>query len=668
MSRAWVGRWVAWVLLACFHRSTAELTYVINEEWVTVHPPEYTGAINNPLKGFRDYKPRAYGLLKRLYIPWNKLEVCATDSVERIIAYTNQKTIQDGQPFENLNIKLIPRVFLDWNGRPGEQHWPADLHTFDYDSPEFHRRLCTLVAKLGEAWDRDPRIFAIQMGLIGHFGEHHSPSPTAAQRRMLAEVFRTAFKHKPILVRHTDPEFMEAGFGIYYDTFAYFDREPPHGDPGQFPWQATYRHPDIWKRAPIEGEVEYNWQKERASARASETFGRTPDETLLNPVYRHYMIDKIRKYHVSYLGWISGYNDRDPKVRSGAAELQKVFGYRFVLDSLRYPSMIHSNETLRIQLRVRNTGSAPFYLDWPVAVGLLDATHRTPVWYAPLNGIDIRQWMPGEDWDSEQFRYRRPPPLHTAVGSVQIPTNFPTGVYILAVSILDRQGGMVPSVRFAISNYIRGGWHPFGMIGVGCKPDRVELDSVAFDDPAFDPTLRYVVPASLRAVHTPPVPQFQPVEPWRPDPRTGLVNPWRYWDLIHAGWPGADFGVQKEILWNGPAWSATSRVVRVSGRFGPWTTLRPELGPGISFEPSTYRIAFHVRGTQGLTVSFEIRDSDRGGFMKPVQIPISSRWHQHTTEFSISQLLANPCLQFRFPKGAEGTFDLRDLQLWRTTP
>jgi hypothetical protein len=461
---------------------------------------------------------------------------------------------------------------------------------------------------------------------------------------------------------------MEAGFGIYYDTFAYFDREPPHGDPGQFPWQATYRHPDIWKRAPIEGEVEYNWQKERASARASETFGRTPDETLLNPVDRHYMIDKIRKYHVSYLGWISGYNDRDPKVRSGAAELQKVFGYRFVLDSLRYPSMIHSNETLRIQLRVRNTGSAPFYLDWPVAVGLLDATHRTPVWYAPLNGIDIRQWMPGEDWDSEQFRYRRPPPLHTAVGSVQIPTNFPTGVYILAVSILDRQGGMVPSLRFAISNYIRGGWHPFGMIGVGCKPDRVELDSVAFDDPAFDPTLRYVVPASLRAVHTPPVPQFQPVEPWRPDPRTGLVNPWRYWDLIHAGWPGADFGVQKEILWNGPAWSATSRVVRVSGRFGPWTTLRPELGPGISFEPSTYRIAFHVRGTEGLTVSFEIRDSDRGGFMKPVQIPISSRWHQHTTEFSISQLLANPCLQFRFPKGAEGTFDLRDLQLWRTTP
>lgn len=55
-----------------------------------------------------------------------------------------------------------------------QQHWPADLHTFDYDSPEFQQRLKTLVAKLGEAWDEDPQIFAVQMGLIGRFGEHHA--------------------------------------------------------------------------------------------------------------------------------------------------------------------------------------------------------------------------------------------------------------------------------------------------------------------------------------------------------------------------------------------------------------------------------------------------------------------------------------------------------------
>ena len=57
------------------------------------------------------------------------------------------------------------------------------------------------MAKLGEAWDNDPRIFAVQMGLIGYWGEHHNPAPTAAQRRLLVEAFQKAFKHKPVLVR-----------------------------------------------------------------------------------------------------------------------------------------------------------------------------------------------------------------------------------------------------------------------------------------------------------------------------------------------------------------------------------------------------------------------------------------------------------------------------------
>ena len=88
------------------------------------------------------------------------------------------------------------------------------------------------------------------------------PPPTE-QRRLLAEAFQKAFKNKPVLVRHTDAEFMQAGFGIYYDTFANLSREPPQGTEDQFPWQATHVYRDIWKRAPIEGEVEYNWQKER---------------------------------------------------------------------------------------------------------------------------------------------------------------------------------------------------------------------------------------------------------------------------------------------------------------------------------------------------------------------------------------------------------------------
>ncbi|MFC1653175.1 DUF4832 domain-containing protein, partial [Planctomycetota bacterium] len=383
---------------------------------VTVNPREFKGAINNPLKGFRDYHANGYGLIRRQYVPWNKLEIAKGDGIERIIAHTNQITKLRGKAFEELNVKLVPRVHLDWNddldnnGNP-RQYWPRDMHRFDYDSPQFQERLRGLIRKMGKAWDNDPRIFAVQMGMIGKWGEHHSPAPTAAQRRLLTNEFRKAFKNKPVLVRHTDPEFMEAGFGIYYDTFAYIGREPESNNQDQLPWQAMNVYPNIWKRAPIEGEVEYNWQKDRAGAKPEETFGRTQDETMTVPKYRRYMIDKVRKYHVSYLGWISGYSSDKPKVLFGAAEIQKAFGYRFVLESFRYTPEVDVGGELQVELAVRNTGSAPFYLNWPVAVGLLDPKTRKPVWSAPLFNIDIKSWMPGEQWNSNKFTYDVPDKL-----------------------------------------------------------------------------------------------------------------------------------------------------------------------------------------------------------------------------------------------------------------
>ena len=96
----------------------------VQNGWVTVTPLEFTGAINNPLKGFRDYKKDGYGLIERQYIKWSDIEVSADDSVERIIAHTNKITSTGGRHFEDLNIKLVPRVYLDWNGEAGTENDP----------------------------------------------------------------------------------------------------------------------------------------------------------------------------------------------------------------------------------------------------------------------------------------------------------------------------------------------------------------------------------------------------------------------------------------------------------------------------------------------------------------------------------------------------------------
>ncbi len=640
----------------------------VRDGWVTVAPTEFQGAINNPLKGFRDYKKDGYGLLERTYIKWSDIEVCADDTVERIIAHTNTITQIDGKRFEDLNVKLVPRVFLDWNGSAGRQHWPADLHTFDYDSPEFQQRLKRLVAKLGEAWDNDPRVFAVQMGLIGYYGEHHSPAPTAAQRRLLTEAFQQAFKNKPVLVRHTDAEFMQAGFGVYYDTFANLSREPSNGSENQFPWQATHVYPDIWKRAPIEGEVAYSWQNVRAStSKPTETFGLTPDETMKVPAYRHYMIDKIRRYQTSYLGWISNYNPADLEVLAGAGELQKAFGYRFVLDSASYPLAVQPGKPLTVRLSVRNTGSAPFYSDWPVGVALLDPATKTPVWSAPLAGVDIRTWLPGSDWDSAAFAYRRPGGPYRNEGNATLPNDIKPGHYIVALALLDRQGGMMPSARFANENYFRGGWHPLGFVGIGTPPQEAALKNVKFDSPAFDDSIHYKVPQKLLAVKTPPLPTVKAVTPWTRDPNIELINPRRHWTL-----EGHSDGLGKEIhADNSLAGAAGQRVIRVTGDFGPRSSLRYSLGKGVKLDLGRYRLVFRVRGTPGQSVDFELSDSvdyqlaDGPRIVaKKESIPLTNQWQEHSLEFEISTPFKDQVfLRFSLPRDVKGTFDLADTRL-----
>lgn len=627
----------------------------IRDGWVTVIPAEFQGAINNPLKGFRAYKKDGYGLVERIYIKWQDIEASADDTVERIIAHTNRITETKGRRFEDVNLKLVPRVYLDWNGTSGRQYWPVDLPTFDYDSPAFQERLRRLVAKLGEAWDNDPRIFAVQMGLIGHFGEHHHPAPTGAQRRLLSEAFQKAFKNKPVLVRHTDPEFMKAGFGIYYDTFANLSREPPTGPKDQLPWQATQVYPDLWKRAPIEGEVEYNWQKQRESAKPAETFGRTPDETMKVPAYRRYMIEKIRRYHASYLGWISSYADSDREVLAGAAELQKAFGYRFVIDSASYPLVVLPGTKVTLKLAVRNTGSAPFYLDWPVAVALLDPATKKPVWSAPLDGVDIRKWLPGEDWDSAAFTYRRPAIPAQEEGHATLPQDLKPGHYIVALSILDRQGGMMPSARFAIENYLRGGWHPLGFIGIGETPKEIALGNVSFDSPAFDDSLYYKVPEKLRAAKAPPVPSVKAVPPWRAEPNRELIDPHRYWILETR-----DHGAEKQIGADGPG---GGRVIRVTGNFRDGASLSYDFGSGAKLARGRYRFAFRARGTPGQSVDFELADGTRK-ISKEAQIPLTREWQEHTTEFEIkAEFKDETVLRFRLPRESEGNFDLTDPRL-----
>lgn len=455
------------------------------EDLVTVHPNEYEKAFRNPLKGFRPYTiysgiggrrkrfdpsqyVHEYGLLVKNYFKWNELENLAGDDVGKIAEVCNSKW----QGVEKQNIKIIPRVYLAWPNR--ESGWPADMTEGDFTSPQFKERVTNLIRKLGEAWDNDPRVAYIEMGLIGEWGEMEWPDTRDEIKDAMAAQFSESFQHKLVMIRwpHTYNDHMY-NFGYYWDSFAHIDQD--------YCGFHINRTAPKWETSVIGGEAAYNWGRVEIQP------GRSPDESLKEPVHRDYIIDMVRKLHANHLGWIADYHQTDDSVRAGAAMLQKAMGYRFVISEVSYSGTISPVTGLFVSFSVKNTGSSPFYYNWPVEVSLLDPATRQPVWKSTIPNLDIRTWLPGDQWDEIEDSYAVPAETFTVNQTFSI-QEIPAGSYILSLAILDPAGNR-PCVRFAINNYYTGGRHPIGMVGVGHKPETFTISG--FDDIQSDTTLYY---------------------------------------------------------------------------------------------------------------------------------------------------------------------------------
>jgi hypothetical protein len=443
-----------------------------------------------------------YATLAREYVKWNAVENSASDGPEKLRAHTEARW----QNVAQKNLKVIPRVFLEWPKGSGvneywpiDSYWPADMPR-DFGSAQFKERVVRMVEKMGRVWDNDPRIAFIEMGLIGPWGEHHHPSPDLEMQKLLGDAFKAAFKHKLVMNRYPW-EFKDYEFGIHWDSF---------GNPG---WEMSKHVPELegrladrWKIAPMCGEMSFSRDPKASVPRLA----MTPTEAVA--AQSTTLIRYLRRWHWTALGWVSNYDGKDPDAARGAALIQSAFGYRFVIDAARFPARVQPGDALSFSFRARNLGSAPIYYNWPVEISLLDPASRQPAWKATFENLDIRQWLPGDFSDKGKGRrigdkahagfewetgleYDIPPATNTVNGVFSLPRELPTGDYIVALAILDPAGNL-PSARFAVRNYFTGGRHPLGRIGVGKDCADFRMDPSGFDDPQADSTLHYIVPPS----------------------------------------------------------------------------------------------------------------------------------------------------------------------------
>ena len=457
---------------------TAGLCHGSDAGLVVVYPEEYPSALRNPLKGFRPDMGKnifsgRFVTLIRQYIKWSDLEQKQTDDlVANIRAYSDRKWAK----LRGTGVKVIPRVYLDWDRESGNEYWPSDLESGDYSSSEFKQRLLRLIEALGQCWDSDPRVAWVQMGIIGYWGEHHNPHPDLEMQKLLGVAFEKAFQNKQVLVRHPN-EFEDFEFGVYWDSWAHQQQifRQMHGS-GIEQLNLNKRR---WETHPIEGEVAYDWGSYQIQP------GDNPNDTLSDPTHRDFLIDTIRNLHCSALGWIANYDQAKPAVQVGAEEVQKAFGYRFVMEEFAFSPLVRNFGDLTIKLRVKNTGSAPFYRDWPVRLNLLDPISHRVMWSQEIENLDIRTWLPGDDWDERVGRYRVPAKTYSVDTVVSLPgyLELPAGEYVVALSIPD-PGLEELGLRLAIQNYFEGDFHPLGIVAYGVNPTgRFTLLPESFADP-----------------------------------------------------------------------------------------------------------------------------------------------------------------------------------------
>lgn len=291
----------------------------------------------------------------------------------------------------------------------------------------------------------------------------------------MAAQFISSFQNKLVMIRwpntYNDHIY---NFGYYWDSFAHQDQE-------YCGFHINNTAPK-WRTAVIGGEVAYNWGNVQIQP------GESPDVSLTHPVHRDYIIDRIRKLHTNHLGWISRYSQSDSSVSAGAEIVQKALGYRFVVTEFTYPKRIDTDNKFTVSFKVENTGSSPIYYNWPVEISLLDPSTKKPVWKKQCTDIDIRNWMPGDQWDDSTDTYIIPARNNLVNQTFCISEHIPSGEYIIALAILDPAGHR-PCARFAIRNYYNGGRHPIGKVGINHTIDSFYV--TGFDDIQSDTSLTF---------------------------------------------------------------------------------------------------------------------------------------------------------------------------------
>jgi hypothetical protein len=313
------------------------------------------------------------------YIPWKNFEpsngVFDYTAIEDIISRSGSR-----------GRHLVLRLFCDWYGDEFTSNaCPAWLYSevgvdrlqgengryiTDYNNPDFINEAVQAIEALAAVYDNDPRLYAVQMGILGYWGEWHTHGSSFdgssfpleyATTSAILNAYKSNFINKKIMGRYPwrNPAGSAGGIGFHND---YFVAEDGHSDE----FDEAVAVGAKWRDGPIGGEVPPRSSDEKIRER-SILYETSKGNSMIDT--GHYSTMKPGSY-IRKEGW-SNYD--------GYMRLHKRMGYNYQIDHARFSETFTAAEDLLVELVGTNIGVAPIYYDWNVQIALLDSNDEPVV-------------------------------------------------------------------------------------------------------------------------------------------------------------------------------------------------------------------------------------------------------------------------------------------------
>jgi hypothetical protein len=320
---------------------------------------------------------------------------------------------------------------------------PVNAWMVDANDAMYAEYFGGMIRALGERYDGHPELEAVDLSIVGAWGEGAgSELLDQTAREALVDSYTDSFRKTPLLTLLMDKE-----------TNMYADSQIPVGwrvdcigDLGfwaseQNGWSHMY---DFYPREIINCNLQDDWEKSPLSFEICGTFLSWRDEQKYNREDVKYIFDQSLKWHMS------SFNAKSSPVPEEWEDLVNDWlnkmGYRFVLRRFTYPKSVRTNSKLLFTTWWENKGVAPCYKDFAFAIRLKSAAKEQLF----LTDAVIKDWLPGDVvYDNSFF----------------IPADFPDGLCEIQVAIVDKLK-FEPRVNLAIEGKGVDGWYSLGKIEI----------------------------------------------------------------------------------------------------------------------------------------------------------------------------------------------------------